>query len=145
MKGNKLKVLAERDGGFAVLEEGGTFGGGNLQKYLINSNTSAHSFIKFTYTKRKEQGKDQPDESQKENIKIKAFKEEQKAQKNDDDSQEDREEAFDIEDLLQEDEYAQDTFEILDEVTEVNQRDQEDKDHLREALGGEDDDEQPKK
>jgi len=30
MKGNKLKVLAERDGGFAVLEEGGTFGGGNL-------------------------------------------------------------------------------------------------------------------
>lgn len=30
MKNNKLKMLAERDGGFAILEQGNTFGGGNL-------------------------------------------------------------------------------------------------------------------
>ena len=51
-------------------------------------------------------------------MKLKSVKEESKAQKKKDeyDSGEDREEAFDIEDLLEEDEYTQDTFEVLDEV-----------------------------
>ena len=33
MKNNKLKMLAERDGGFAIVEQANTFGGGNLQNY----------------------------------------------------------------------------------------------------------------
>ena len=40
------------DGGIAILEQGTAFGGGALQHFGINSNTSANGFIKFTYRKK---------------------------------------------------------------------------------------------
>ena len=37
--------------GIAILEQGLCFGGGDLQEYGINSNTSANGFLKCTYKK----------------------------------------------------------------------------------------------
>ena len=54
MKTNRLKDLVERDGGLAILEQGDCFGGGGLQYYGINSNTSANGFMKCTFRKKKE-------------------------------------------------------------------------------------------
>ena len=39
------------DGGVAVLEMGQSFGGGSLQFYGINSNTSANGFLKCAFNK----------------------------------------------------------------------------------------------
>lgn len=38
--------------GVAIIEQGTTFGGGNLQYFGINSNTSANGFLKCTYKKK---------------------------------------------------------------------------------------------
>ena len=46
-KTNQLKQLCE--GGIAILEKGSSFGGGNLQHYLINSNTSSDGFLQCLY------------------------------------------------------------------------------------------------
>jgi hypothetical protein len=42
--------------GIAIIEQGLTFGGGALQNFGINSNTSANGFIKCTYKKREVPG-----------------------------------------------------------------------------------------
>ena len=39
----------EMTAGIAILEKGTTLGGGNLQHYLINSNTSADGFVNCVY------------------------------------------------------------------------------------------------
>ena len=41
-----------KDDGIAILEQGEGFGGGQLQEYGINSNTSANGFLKCTYRKK---------------------------------------------------------------------------------------------
>ena len=38
--------------GIAILDSGLSFGGGTLQNYAINSNTSANGFIKCLYRKK---------------------------------------------------------------------------------------------
>ena len=43
-KVNRLKSLLKGKG-IAILEQGTTLGGGNLQNYLVNSNTSADGFL----------------------------------------------------------------------------------------------------
>jgi hypothetical protein len=48
-----LPDLVKKDGGIAILEKGTSFGGGCLQYFGINSNTSATGFMKCTYKKRK--------------------------------------------------------------------------------------------
>ena len=62
LKTNRLKDLVtpysnEAVNGLAILEKGETLGGGCLQHYLINSNTSADGFMACLYgekTKKKE-------------------------------------------------------------------------------------------
>ena len=49
LKTNRLKDLVTQDGGIAILDSGTSFGGGALQHFGINSNTSANGFIKCTY------------------------------------------------------------------------------------------------
>ena len=44
--------LLTQDGGIAVLEQGTCLGGGALQHFGINSNTSANGFTKFTTVKK---------------------------------------------------------------------------------------------
>ena len=51
LKTNRLKNLLMDEGGVAVLEMGQSFGGGSLQFYGINSNTSANGFLKCIFTK----------------------------------------------------------------------------------------------
>ena len=51
LRNNKLKDLLTKDGGIAILDQGEAFGGGALQHFGINSNTSANGFIKFVYNK----------------------------------------------------------------------------------------------
>lgn len=51
-KTNRLTELVNSGDGIAILEEGLSFGGGDLQYYGINSNTSANGFLKCTYKKR---------------------------------------------------------------------------------------------
>lgn len=51
LKTNRLKNLVMEEGGVAVLEMGQSFGGGSLQFYGINSNTSANGFIKCAFNK----------------------------------------------------------------------------------------------
>ena len=51
-KTNRLHELVTTGDGLAVLESGLCFGGGDLQEYGINSNTSANGFLKCTYKKR---------------------------------------------------------------------------------------------
>ena len=48
-KTNRLKTLITQGNGIAVLEKGYTLGGGNLQHYIINSNTSADGFLQCLY------------------------------------------------------------------------------------------------
>lgn len=38
-------MVVDKHGGIAILEKGTSFGGGALQNYLINSNTSAEGFL----------------------------------------------------------------------------------------------------
>lgn len=54
-----------QDNGLAILECGTSFGGGNLGKYGINSNTSANSFLKCILRKFNNLGK-QIDKTEKE-------------------------------------------------------------------------------
>ena len=42
-KNNRMKILM--NDGCAILDKGTTLGGGNLQHYLINSNTSSDGFL----------------------------------------------------------------------------------------------------
>lgn len=53
MKTSRLKELVTPTGdsvsGIAILEKGVSLGGGNLQHYLINSNTSADGFANCLY------------------------------------------------------------------------------------------------
>ena len=44
-KHQKLESLVQTGKGLAILEQGNTFGGGSLQNYIINSNTSADGFL----------------------------------------------------------------------------------------------------
>ena len=53
MKTGKLRDLVNKDGGIAILDKGCSFGGGALQLFGINSNTSANGFIKCTYLSQK--------------------------------------------------------------------------------------------
>ena len=46
---HRLSQLLTKDGGVAILEQGTSFGGGALQYFGVNSNTSANGFIRFTY------------------------------------------------------------------------------------------------
>lgn len=48
----RLGDLVTKDDGIAILEQGEGFGGGQLQEYGINSNTSANGFMKCTYKKK---------------------------------------------------------------------------------------------
>ena len=41
-----------KDDGIAILDQGECFGGGQLQEYGINSNTSSNGFMKCTYRKK---------------------------------------------------------------------------------------------
>ena len=43
----RLSDLVTKNGGIAIIEQGSSFGGGNLQHFGINSNTSANGFMKF--------------------------------------------------------------------------------------------------
>ena len=52
LKTNRLAELVNSGDGIAIIEEGLSFGGGDLQHYGINSNTSANGFLKCTYKKR---------------------------------------------------------------------------------------------
>jgi hypothetical protein len=46
LKNNRLKdMVLDKHGGVAILEKGTSFGGGALQHYLINSNTSGEGFL----------------------------------------------------------------------------------------------------
>ena len=54
-KTNRLKNLLTQGNGIAILETGYTLGGGNLQHYIINSNTSADGFIQCLYGDAKNQ------------------------------------------------------------------------------------------
>lgn len=45
-------MVNNSEGGLAILEQGDYFGGGQLQDYGINSNTSANGFMKCTYRKK---------------------------------------------------------------------------------------------
>jgi len=46
LKNGRLKdMVLDKHGGLAILEAGTTLGGGALQHYLINSNTSAEGFL----------------------------------------------------------------------------------------------------
>lgn len=49
---NRLNDLVVHDGGIAILEKGESFGGGMLQYYGINSNTSSSGFMKCTFKKK---------------------------------------------------------------------------------------------
>ena len=48
---NRLSELVASGQGIAILEKGLCFGGGDLQNFGINSNTSSNSFLKATYNK----------------------------------------------------------------------------------------------
>jgi len=52
MKTNRLHEMVSSGDGIAILEMGLAFGGGDLQEYGINSNTSSNGFLKCTYKKR---------------------------------------------------------------------------------------------
>ena len=52
IKTNRLNELINTGDGIAILEMGLGFGGGDLQEYGINSNTSANGFLKCCYKKR---------------------------------------------------------------------------------------------
>ena len=41
--------------GIAILEEGMSFGGGELSKFGLNSNTSANGFLKCLYKKKQQE------------------------------------------------------------------------------------------
>ena len=47
----RLNELVTTGQGIAILEMGLSLGGGDLQNFGINSNTSANSFLKSTYNK----------------------------------------------------------------------------------------------
>ena len=48
----RLTELVAKGDGIAIIEKGMSFGGGNLQNYGINSNTSANGFIKCLYRRK---------------------------------------------------------------------------------------------
>lgn len=52
IKTNRLNELASSGDGIAILEQGLTFGGGDLVNFGINSNTSASGFIKCCHKNR---------------------------------------------------------------------------------------------
>ena len=45
----RLTELVAKGQGIAILEKGLSFGGGSLQNYGLNSNTSANGFLKCLY------------------------------------------------------------------------------------------------
>ena len=47
-----MNELVTTGDGVAIIEQGMSFGGGNLQYFGINSNTSANGFLKCTYKKK---------------------------------------------------------------------------------------------
>ena len=51
-KTNRLNELVAKGDGLAIIETGLAFGGGCLQNFGINSNTSANGFIKCLYKRR---------------------------------------------------------------------------------------------
>ena len=48
----RLNELVAKGDGLAIIEQSLNFGGGNLQNFGINSNTSANGFIKCLYKRR---------------------------------------------------------------------------------------------
>jgi hypothetical protein len=48
----RFHELVNTGNGIAVIDEGLSFGGGALQEFGINSNTSANGFIKCLYKRR---------------------------------------------------------------------------------------------
>ena len=48
----RLNELVAKGDGLAIIEQGLNFGGGSLQNFGINSNTSANGFIKCLYKRR---------------------------------------------------------------------------------------------
>ena len=58
----RAKELLNGDS-IAIIDEGLAFGGGNLGQYGVNSNTSAHGFLKCTSRKTKSDEKIQNDDS----------------------------------------------------------------------------------
>lgn len=52
MKTNRLNELVNSGDGIAILEQGLSFGGGDLVNFGINSNTSARGFLKCCFKKR---------------------------------------------------------------------------------------------
>ena len=56
-KTNRLKSLVTQGNGIAILEKDYTLGGGSLQKYIINSNTSADGFLQCLYGDAKKDSK----------------------------------------------------------------------------------------
>jgi len=51
IKTNRLNDLVTTGDGLAIVEQGFTFGGGDLQYFSIQSNTSARGFFKCVYKK----------------------------------------------------------------------------------------------
>ena len=47
-----MNELVAKGDGLAIIEQGLNFGGGSLQNFGINSNTSANGFIKCLYKRR---------------------------------------------------------------------------------------------
>ena len=52
IKTNRFHELVTTGDGLAILDQGLSFGGGDLQNFGIHSNTSARGFIKCTYKKK---------------------------------------------------------------------------------------------
>lgn len=51
----RLHELVATGDGLAIIEQGMSFGGGELQNFGLNSNTSARGFLKCAYRKREVQ------------------------------------------------------------------------------------------
>jgi len=49
LKNERLEKLVKTGNGIAILERGTAFGGGDLQHFLINSNTSSDGFLHCLY------------------------------------------------------------------------------------------------
>jgi len=56
-KSERLTNLITKGNGIAILEQGYTLGGGSLQHYIINSNTSADGFLQCLYGQPKKDAK----------------------------------------------------------------------------------------